>query len=141
MKPGLTGPMQVHGRGELTFEERLAVELDYVENLSIGRDLRILALTPVRRFAAPARSERGHGHRSRPHPPEPMLPGLLPIAGGSRRGFETIVADNGTGLGRAEPGRGATPGRLQVLRLESNLGYSRAVNRPFGARRATRSSC
>jgi lipopolysaccharide/colanic/teichoic acid biosynthesis glycosyltransferase len=47
VKPGLTGPMQVHGRGELTFEERLAVELDYVENLSLGRDLRILMLTPV----------------------------------------------------------------------------------------------
>jgi lipopolysaccharide/colanic/teichoic acid biosynthesis glycosyltransferase len=47
VKPGLTGPMQIHGRGELTFEERLAVELDYVENVSIGRDLRILALTPV----------------------------------------------------------------------------------------------
>jgi lipopolysaccharide/colanic/teichoic acid biosynthesis glycosyltransferase len=47
VKPGLTGPMQIHGRGELTFEERLAVELDYVENLSIGRDLRILTLTPV----------------------------------------------------------------------------------------------
>jgi lipopolysaccharide/colanic/teichoic acid biosynthesis glycosyltransferase len=47
VKPGLTGPMQVLGRGELTFEERLAVELDYVENLSIGRDLRILARTPV----------------------------------------------------------------------------------------------
>jgi lipopolysaccharide/colanic/teichoic acid biosynthesis glycosyltransferase len=47
VKPGLTGPMQIHGRGELTFSERLAVELDYVENLSLGRDLRILALTPV----------------------------------------------------------------------------------------------
>jgi lipopolysaccharide/colanic/teichoic acid biosynthesis glycosyltransferase len=47
VKPGLTGPMQVHGRGELTFEERLAVELDYVENLSIARDIRILALTPI----------------------------------------------------------------------------------------------
>jgi lipopolysaccharide/colanic/teichoic acid biosynthesis glycosyltransferase len=47
VKPGLTGPMQIHGRGELTFEERLALELDYVENLSIGRDLRILALTPL----------------------------------------------------------------------------------------------
>jgi lipopolysaccharide/colanic/teichoic acid biosynthesis glycosyltransferase len=47
VKPGITGPMQIHGRGELTFEERLAVELDYVENLSVGRDLRILALTPV----------------------------------------------------------------------------------------------
>jgi lipopolysaccharide/colanic/teichoic acid biosynthesis glycosyltransferase len=45
VKPGMTGPMQVFGRGELTFEERLGVERDYVENLSFGNDLRILALT------------------------------------------------------------------------------------------------
>jgi exopolysaccharide biosynthesis polyprenyl glycosylphosphotransferase len=45
VKPGLTGPMQVFGRGRLGFEERLAVERDYIENLSISRDLRILALT------------------------------------------------------------------------------------------------
>jgi lipopolysaccharide/colanic/teichoic acid biosynthesis glycosyltransferase len=45
VKPGLTGPMQVFGRGELTFEERLAVECDYVENLSLARDLQILLLT------------------------------------------------------------------------------------------------
>jgi exopolysaccharide biosynthesis polyprenyl glycosylphosphotransferase len=45
VKPGMTGPMQVFGRGDLTFAERLAVELDYVENLSLARDLRILAQT------------------------------------------------------------------------------------------------
>ena len=45
VKPGMTGPMQVFGRGDLSFEERLAVEHDYIENLSLGRDLRILALT------------------------------------------------------------------------------------------------
>jgi lipopolysaccharide/colanic/teichoic acid biosynthesis glycosyltransferase len=45
VKPGMTGPMQVFGRGELTFAERLAVELDYVENMSLGRDLRILFQT------------------------------------------------------------------------------------------------
>ena len=45
VKPGITGPMQVFGRGQLTFEERLAVEREYIENLSIGRDLRILAMT------------------------------------------------------------------------------------------------
>jgi exopolysaccharide biosynthesis polyprenyl glycosylphosphotransferase len=44
-KPGLTGPMQVNGRGQLRFDERLALERDYIENLSIPRDLRILALT------------------------------------------------------------------------------------------------
>ncbi|MBA3433139.1 MAG: exopolysaccharide biosynthesis polyprenyl glycosylphosphotransferase, partial [Actinobacteria bacterium] len=42
VKPGLTGPMQVYGRGHLTLTERLAVERDYVENLSIERDLRII---------------------------------------------------------------------------------------------------
>jgi lipopolysaccharide/colanic/teichoic acid biosynthesis glycosyltransferase len=37
--------MQVYGRGKLKFQERLAVEREYIENLSIGRDLRILVLT------------------------------------------------------------------------------------------------
>jgi exopolysaccharide biosynthesis polyprenyl glycosylphosphotransferase len=45
VKPGMTGPMQVSGRGSLTFAERLAVEADYIENLSLARDLRLLALT------------------------------------------------------------------------------------------------
>ena len=37
-KPGMTGPMQVYGRGELTFAERLAVERDYIETSSIVGD-------------------------------------------------------------------------------------------------------
>jgi exopolysaccharide production protein ExoY len=37
--------MQVNGRGELTFEERLAVEREYVENLSLARDIRIVLMT------------------------------------------------------------------------------------------------
>jgi exopolysaccharide biosynthesis polyprenyl glycosylphosphotransferase len=45
VKPGITGPMQVYGRGELTFEERLAVEREYVENLSLTRDIRIVLMT------------------------------------------------------------------------------------------------
>ena len=45
VKPGITGPMQVYGRGELSFEERLAVEREYVENLSIARDLKIVLMT------------------------------------------------------------------------------------------------
>lgn len=47
VKPGLTGPMQVYGRGALSFEERLSVEREYVENLSIARDLRLIGLTIV----------------------------------------------------------------------------------------------
>lgn len=45
VKPGITGPMQVSGRGALTLEERLAVEREYVENLSVPRDVRIIAQT------------------------------------------------------------------------------------------------
>ncbi|HVF77402.1 MAG TPA: exopolysaccharide biosynthesis polyprenyl glycosylphosphotransferase [Solirubrobacteraceae bacterium] len=45
LKPGMTGPMQVSGRGALTLEERLAVEREYVENLSLSRDVKILAQT------------------------------------------------------------------------------------------------
>lgn len=51
VRPGLTGPMQVYGRGRLDFEERLAVEREYVENLSLARDARLLALS----FAAVVR--------------------------------------------------------------------------------------
>jgi exopolysaccharide biosynthesis polyprenyl glycosylphosphotransferase len=45
MRPGITGPMQVHGRGQLTFQERLAVEREYVENYSLEKDARILLRT------------------------------------------------------------------------------------------------
>jgi exopolysaccharide biosynthesis polyprenyl glycosylphosphotransferase len=45
MRPGLTGPMQIHGRGELDFQERMAVEREYVENYSLRKDVRILLRT------------------------------------------------------------------------------------------------
>ena len=47
VKPGMTGPMQVYGRGALTFHERLALEREYIESLSVRRDLKILALSIV----------------------------------------------------------------------------------------------
>ena len=42
VKPGLTGPMQVAGRGDLDMPERLRLELDYIQNYSLGKDLDIL---------------------------------------------------------------------------------------------------
>jgi exopolysaccharide biosynthesis polyprenyl glycosylphosphotransferase len=45
-KPGLTGPMQVYGRGDLSFEERLAIERDYIENPSVLSDFAIILRTP-----------------------------------------------------------------------------------------------
>ena len=37
--------MQVFGRGELTFGERMEVEIDYVENISLVRDVRMVLQT------------------------------------------------------------------------------------------------
>jgi exopolysaccharide biosynthesis polyprenyl glycosylphosphotransferase len=45
MRPGITGPMQVHGRADLSFQERLAIEREYVESYSLRKDLRILLET------------------------------------------------------------------------------------------------
>jgi exopolysaccharide biosynthesis polyprenyl glycosylphosphotransferase len=45
VKPGITGPWQVFGRSDLTFDEVLAVEREYVDNLSLARDIRIVLMT------------------------------------------------------------------------------------------------
>jgi lipopolysaccharide/colanic/teichoic acid biosynthesis glycosyltransferase/GT2 family glycosyltransferase len=42
VKPGLTGPMQVSGRGDLDLESRLAVELDYIQHYTFWLDLKII---------------------------------------------------------------------------------------------------
>jgi lipopolysaccharide/colanic/teichoic acid biosynthesis glycosyltransferase/GT2 family glycosyltransferase len=42
VKPGLTGPMQVNGRGNLPLDERVQLELDYIEHYTLWRDVSIL---------------------------------------------------------------------------------------------------
>jgi lipopolysaccharide/colanic/teichoic acid biosynthesis glycosyltransferase len=45
VKPGLTGSMQISGRGNLSFDERIKLELAYIENYSLWRDIVILLET------------------------------------------------------------------------------------------------
>jgi len=45
VKPGLTGPMQISGRGELDMDERLALELDYIQNYAVWKDIAVLLRT------------------------------------------------------------------------------------------------
>jgi len=45
VKPGLTGPMQVNGRGDLPLDSRVRLDLDYIENYSLWRDAVILLKT------------------------------------------------------------------------------------------------
>ena len=43
--PGLTGPWQVGGRSEVDYQRMVELDVDYAENWSIGRDLRIIGKT------------------------------------------------------------------------------------------------
>lgn len=45
VKPGITGPMQVNGRGDLPLDVRVQLEIDYIENYSVWRDIVILFRT------------------------------------------------------------------------------------------------
>ncbi|OUC05737.1 hypothetical protein RY27_25400 [Litorilinea aerophila] len=45
VKPGMTGPMQINGRGDLTLSERLELELEYIDNYSLLRDFVIIFRT------------------------------------------------------------------------------------------------
>jgi lipopolysaccharide/colanic/teichoic acid biosynthesis glycosyltransferase/GT2 family glycosyltransferase len=45
IKPGLTGPMQVHGQADLPAEARVQLELEYIDHYSFWRDALILAQT------------------------------------------------------------------------------------------------
>jgi lipopolysaccharide/colanic/teichoic acid biosynthesis glycosyltransferase len=45
VRPGLTCLWQIRGRSDLSFEEWMRLDLEYVDRLSFGLDLKILALT------------------------------------------------------------------------------------------------
>ena len=48
--PGITGLWQIRGRGTVTFDERLRLDIEYIEQRSLGLDLRIIALTGLAVF-------------------------------------------------------------------------------------------
>ena len=45
VKPGLTGPIQINGRTDLALNERIQLELSYIDHYTFWRDLHILAQT------------------------------------------------------------------------------------------------
>jgi lipopolysaccharide/colanic/teichoic acid biosynthesis glycosyltransferase len=46
LKPGVTGWAQIHGRAGIPWEERIELDVWYVEHRSVWLDLRIMARTP-----------------------------------------------------------------------------------------------
>jgi len=45
VKPGITGPWQVSGRGDIPYEERVRLSVQYIADYSIWLDLRIMLRT------------------------------------------------------------------------------------------------
>lgn len=45
VRPGLTGLAQVNGRNALVWEERFSYDIEYVENVSLLMDLKIIGMT------------------------------------------------------------------------------------------------
>lgn len=60
VKPGLTGWAQVNGRNALTWEDKFAHDVWYVDNLSLRLDLKIVLLTIWKIFKLEGISQRGH---------------------------------------------------------------------------------
>ena len=50
VKPGITGWAQVNGRNAITWEEKFALDVWYVDNRSLLLDIKILAMTVVKVF-------------------------------------------------------------------------------------------
>ena len=59
VKPGITGWAQIHGRASLPWEERIELDVWYVENRSPRVDLTILLRTPLALFGGTYKGETG----------------------------------------------------------------------------------
>ena len=59
VKPGITGWAQIHGRARLPWEERIELDVWYVEHRSPWVDLRILLRTPLALLGGTYKGETG----------------------------------------------------------------------------------
>jgi lipopolysaccharide/colanic/teichoic acid biosynthesis glycosyltransferase len=64
VKPGITGWAQVNGRASLPWNDRIELDVWYVEHRSPAVDLKILAKTPLALFSATYKGETGGWHNA-----------------------------------------------------------------------------
>lgn len=72
VKPGISGWAQVNGRNALTWDERFALDLWYIDNWTIGLDLKILWMTLAKVLKREGISAEGHATMPKftGHPPD-----------------------------------------------------------------------
>ena len=63
VKPGLTGLAQISGRGELTREAKLELDVRYVETATLSGDLRIILATFMQVFGRTAIYEKQYSEQ------------------------------------------------------------------------------
>jgi undecaprenyl phosphate N,N'-diacetylbacillosamine 1-phosphate transferase len=57
--PGLSGWAQINGRNNITWEEKLALDLEYIENITFFSDMKIVLMTFVKVFKSDGISTDG----------------------------------------------------------------------------------
>jgi|LSQX01.2.fsa_nt_gb lipopolysaccharide/colanic/teichoic acid biosynthesis glycosyltransferase len=57
--PGLTGWAQINGRNDITWEEKLELDLEYVDNISFSKDCKIIFKTVIKVFKREGISAKG----------------------------------------------------------------------------------
>ncbi|WP_206711496.1 sugar transferase [Peribacillus faecalis] len=57
--PGLTGWAQIHGRNSVTWEEKLEMDLEYIDNITFIKDWKIIFLTVIKVLEREGVSEEG----------------------------------------------------------------------------------
>jgi len=89
VRPGITGWAQVHGRNAISWEEKLALDVWYVDNRSLGLDLKILALTVSRVLRREGVSARGAA----------TMPEFLGTSAGRGVGAGPVAEESGARVG------------------------------------------
>lgn len=77
VRPGVTGWAQINGRNALSWDEKFALDVWYVENRSLWLDLKILWKTIRKVLIKDGISAEGEATMPKftgPHPPDPTTP-------------------------------------------------------------------
>ena len=101
--PGITGWAQIHGRASLSWDERIELDVWYVEHRSPLTDLLILLRTPLALFGGTYKGETG-GWRLTDRPPRSVD---LAVSGALLWLFAAIAIWNAFTIRRSS---GSTPG-------------------------------
>jgi len=122
VRPGITGWAQVHGRAKLPWDERIELDVWYVDHHSFWLDVQILARTPLALLSGTYKGETGGWRKA---PGRRLMTPLGAIS--SVEELKRRVADIrwyhsiDLGSGIVTPGVNQTPRQLRSLRLPDDL--------------------